>query len=264
MFTLRLPRIEPIAVFLLLFASADASPRQAPNLSAAPVNQLRVSGNACGPAALIASFRCGNESWQRAETLLPGDDDKARITQWIRRYGLRPSGTLNGRTRWSNAGINVTDLTVAANEMTGPLLLPALVQDDLFLRPNEKPEALLRRVRERFDRSLGRGFPPVLSLRRFALRNGAWTPVQGHFVTVIEVPRKLPRGDGGFAFSYLDPWGGKRATGTLKLPDEAILSDRRGFASCLVAEVPGANIGLKDLRKGERSVVVPAALIGRW
>src|SRR5690606_37479201 len=118
-------------------------------------------GNACGPAALIASFRTGGESWQRAETLLPGDDDKVRLTQWIRRYGLRPSTTLKGRMRWSNAGINVTDLTVAANEMTGPLLLPALVQEDLFLRPKEKPEPLLRRVRERFDRSLGRGFPPV-------------------------------------------------------------------------------------------------------
>lgn len=264
MFILRLPRIEPLACALLLFATADASTRQAPNPSAPPVNQLRVSGNACGPAALIASFRCGNESWQKAATLLPGDDDKAHITQWIRRYGLRPSSTLKGRTRWSNSGINVADLTLAANEMTSPLLLPSLLQDDLFLRSNEKPEALLRRVRERFDRSLGRGFPPVLSLRRFVMRNGSWVPIQGHFVTVIEVPRKLPRGAGGFTFTYLDPWGGKRATGTLKLPPDAILSDSRGHSSCLLAELPDANIGLKEVKKGERTVVVPAALIGRW
>lgn len=264
MFTLRLPRIEPLACALLLFATAEGSTRQAPNPSAPPVNQLKVSGNACGPAALIASFRCGNESWQRAATLLPGDDDKAHITQWIRRYGLRPSATLKGRTRWSNSGINVADLTLAANEMTAPLLLPSLLQDDLFLRPKEKPEALVRRVRERFDRSLSRGFPPVLSLRRFVLRNGSWIPVQGHFVTVIEVPRKVPPGENEFRFTYLDPWGGKRATGTLKVPSDPILTDSRGDSSCLVADLPGANIGLKEVRKGERTVVVPAALIGRW
>ncbi len=265
MLTRRLPRIELLFILASL-ATASAGTRAAPNADAPPVNQLRVSGNACGPAALLSSFRTGSESWQQVpRTLLPGAaDDKAQLTQWIRRYGLHPSATLNGRMRWSNSGINVADLTAAANEMTSSLRLPVLVQDDLFLRPGEKPEALLRRVRDRFDRSLGRGFPPVLSLRRFALRDGAWTPVQGHFVTVIEAPKKLRRGETVFAFTYLDPWGGKKSAGTLRIPATPVLTDGRGVSSCLEALVPEANIGRKELRRGETTIVVPAALIGRW
>lgn len=264
MFIPRPRRIEALLLAGLLGACPAAELRTVPNPAAAPVNQLSVSGNACGPAALLASFRSGSESWQRAAASLPGTTDRDQLRSWIRRHGLRPSTTLKGRNRWSASGINVEDLVAAANEMNKPLFLPPLAHDDLFLRPREKPDALLRRTRERLDRSLAKGIPPVLSLRRYVLRKGVWTPLQGHFVTVTAVPRKLPRGESAFVFHYHDPWGGKRREGRLELPAQAILAAPGQGSPCLEAKVPGALIGIGELRRGESSIVIPAAVIGRW
>lgn len=263
---MRMPHLRRIKLFLIALAGTcgAAEFREAPNPGAKPVNQLAISGNACGPAALLASFRFGNESWQAAAKSLPGDTDKEQLTQWIKRHGLRPSGTLKGRMRWSSGGINAEDLVVAANEMSRSLYLPTLAIDDLFRRKGEQPQHLLKRTREHLDRSLTRGFPPVLSLKRFVLRKGVWTPVQGHFVTVTGVSAKLPRGDSSIRISYLDPWGGKRCDGVLKMADRAILAADANSSPCLIAEVPAANIGKKDVKRGEVSVVVPSAVIGRW
>lgn len=228
------------------------------------MNQLSISGNACGPAALLASCRFGNESWQAAANSLAGSNDKERLTQWIKRFGLRPSATLKGRMRWSTSGINVEDLVSAANEMNRPLYLPTLTIDDLFRRQGEKPERLLKRTRDCLDESLAKGFPPVLSLRRFALRKGVWTPVQGHFVTVTAVQRKIAKGESQIRISYLDPWGGKRCDGVLKAPDRAILAKNFEDSPCLIAEVPSSKFGRNDVKAGETTVVVPAAVIGRW
>ena len=71
MFTFRRRRIEAALVALIGCCSA-AEMREAPKANATPVNQLAISGNACGPAALLASFRCGNDAWQRAAASLPG------------------------------------------------------------------------------------------------------------------------------------------------------------------------------------------------
>ncbi len=264
MFTLRLPRIEPLLLAALAACCPAAEMRQAPNAAAAPVNQLSVSGNACGPAALLASYRAGNEAWQRAAESLAGTNDRDRLRLWIRRHGLQPSSTLKGRKRWSASGINVEDLVAAANEMNRPLFLPPLAHDDLFRRTRESPEALLRRTRDRFDRSLAKGIPPVLSLRRFVLRKGVWTPLQGHFVTITAVPRKLGRGESSFPFHYLDPWGGKRCEGVIALPQQALLAPPGQTSPCLEARVPAAVIGKPEVRRGEISTVVPAAVIGRW
>lgn len=258
------PRIEALLIAAMLGSSPASEMRVAPNPGAPPVNQLSISGNACGPAALLASFRCGNQAWQRASTALAGTTDREQLRHWIRHHGARPSTTLKGRLRWSANGINVEDLVAAANEMNRPLFLPPLLHDDLFLRSRETPEALLRRTRERFDRSLDKGIPPILSLRRFVLRKGVWTAVQGHFVTVTAAPRKLARGESSFTFHYLDPWGGKRCEGTLGLPRQAILAQAGQTPPCLEAIVPAALIGSNTIRRGEITAVVPAAVIGRW
>jgi hypothetical protein len=248
----------------LIGTCAAADMREAPNAGAAPVNQLSISGNACGPAALLASCRFGNESWQASANSLAGSTDKERLAHWIKRHGLRPSATLKGRMRWNSGGINAEDLVAAANEMNRPLYLPTLALDDLFRRKGEKPAALLKRTRDCMDRSLSRGFPPVLSLRRFVLRGGVWMPVQGHFVTITGVQTKIPKGETGIRISYIDPWGGKKFEGFLKVADCAILAGDAGATPCLVAEVPDSNIGKKEVKRGEETAVVPAAVIGRW
>jgi hypothetical protein len=259
-------RIERLlaAVALLAATCGGTEMSQAPNGGARPANQLEISGNACGPAALLSSFRCGNPAWQKAAAALPGENDRARLRHWIRHHGLRPSETLKGRTRWTAAGINVEDLVTAANEMSRPLYLPMIGHDGLYLRGRETPGKLLRRSRERLQGSLEKGIPPILSLRRQVLRNGQWISVQGHFVTVIAVPRKLGRGDTGFPITYLDPWGGKRCEGWIRIPEQALLVKQGGISPCLLAEVPAANIGKKAVRRGETTVVIPETVIGRW
>ena len=256
-------RIEACLIALAVNCAAGEM-REAPNAAAAPVNQLSISGNACGPAALLSSCRFGNGSWQAAADSLPGATDKERLSQWIRSHGLRPSENLRGRMRWNKGGINAEDLVAAANEMNRPLYLPVLRLEDLFRGKGEQAGAQLKRTRACIDRSLARGFPPVLSLRRFVLRKGNWIPVQGHFVTVTGVSKKIPRDGSGFRISYVDPWGGKRCEGILKIPDRALLAKDPASSPCLVAEVPASGIGKKEVRPGEVTAVIPAAVIGRW
>jgi hypothetical protein len=182
--------------------------------------------------------------------------------QWIRHYGLQPSASLKGRKRWTGAGINVDDLVIATNEMTRRLYLPQVVHEDLFLAKKETPEKLLNRLRDHLDKSLAKGIPPVLSLRRYALRGGSWTSIQGHFVTVVGVAKKAE--NSGIAITYFDPWGGKRAEGTIRIPATSLLAQPGGSSPCLEAVLPSSNIGKSELKKGEPTAVVPAALIGRW
>ena len=267
MFMPRRRRIEfllLIVLGLLGAGCAAAEMQRAPNPGGKPANQLDISGNACGPAALLSSFRCGNNSWQKAAAELPGENDRAQLRHWIRQFGLQPSGTLKGRTRWTNAGINVEDLVSAANEMNRPLYLPTLGHDGLFLQGRENPEKLLSRMRARLQSSLKKGIPPLLSMRRHVLRKGQWQSVQGHFITVIAVPEKLGKGEQGFPITYLDPWGGKQCEGWIRVPGESLLVREGAISPCLVAEVPTANIGRKQVRRGEKTVVIPEALIGRW
>ncbi|WP_367872944.1 hypothetical protein [Luteolibacter sp. Populi] len=253
-----------MATVALSGAALAGDMREAPNPGGQPANQLSISGNACGPAALLSSYRCGNAAWQTAAASLPGSKDREQIGKWIRAHGLRPSETLKGRTRWTSAGINVEDLVTAANEMGKPLYLPVLVHDGLFVQRGESGEELLQRVWRRLNASLEKGVPPVLSLRRQVLRKDRWTPVQGHFVTVTGIPKKLGKGEGGFQVVYLDPWGGKRCEGWLKVPERAVLSGEGQASPCLVAEFPAVNIGKKEVRRGEVTAVVPETVIGRW
>jgi hypothetical protein len=264
MSTLRRRTIELLLAGCLCGGPAGAETRTAPNEGAPPADQLRLSGNACGPAALLSSFRSGSPAWQRAAASLPGTNDRQQLGLWIRRHGLQPSATLKGRKRWTSAGINVEDLVAAANETTRPLYLPPVAADDLFLRRGEKPEALLRRARDRFDRSLAKGIPPLLSVRRFVLRAGVWTPLEGHFITITAVPRQLARGETSFPIRYLDPWGGKRAEGRLGLPPQSLLAAPGQPAPCLQATLPAANVGKNQVRRGEATALIPASVIGRW
>lgn len=254
--------------------SLSAAPplREAANPGASPADQLAVSGNACGPAALLNAFRFGDANWQRAAAVAHGDTDKARLLSIIRTWGLRPSAHLTGRLRWTRHGVNVDDLCDMANEMTRGQVLPQVADEIFLLKPGESAPELLRRVHVCLASSLGRGLPPVISLRRVARRGEAgkpplWVVVQGHFVTVIGVPRKLERHATSFPVTYVDPWGGKRGEGRLSLSQWAFLSDPASAAAispCLRADFPQANVGKELLRAGEPSELTLAAAIGKW
>jgi hypothetical protein len=260
-----------LLIALLSSAPSYAAPplREAPNPTAVPANQLAVSGNACGPAALLNAFRFGSPQWQRAADAVTGNNDRERIFTIIREIGMRPSKHLPGRPRWNRRGVGVADLKDMANEMSRGHHLTMLRDEVFFIKPRESPEKLLRRVHHRLEGSLAKGFPPVVSLRRHALRKqkdgtAQWVVIDAHFVTLTAIPRKLEKNARSFPVRYIDPWGGRHCEGRITIPDRAVLADPRGHPSCLEALFPEASVGTKLLRPGEQTVLTIPAAIGRW
>lgn len=264
-------RLAISSFFLACCYSSTAEPvlREASNLATEPANQLVVSGNACGPAALLNAFRYGSEDWQRATRAITGETDKQRIYTIIREYGMRPSKTITGRPRWSKKGVNLADLCDIGNEIKQAHFLPTLGHEVLFLTPRETQEKLLLRTQKRLDASLARGFPPIISLRRYALRaqkgkSPEWVVLDAHFVTVIAVPRKLDPGARSFSIRYIDPWGGKVAQGLVAIPNRGVLGNAPADSPCLEAAFPQASVGKKLVRAGEFSVLTVSAVMGKW
>ncbi len=259
-----LRRVSEILLATALTVAAAPDLREAPTPAATPANQLVVSGNACGPTALLNAFRFGDASWQRASDALTGETDKQRIYTIIREYGMRPSAHLGGRPRWSRKGVNIADLTDIANEMTRGHFLPQLQQEVLFRDSRETPDKLLRRTHDHLETSLKKGLPPLISLRRYVKRNGSWMALEAHFVTVTAVPHKLDKHARSFSIRYIDPWGGKPCQGVVAIPATPVLADNAADSPCLEAVFPQASVGKKSVRKDEANVLIVAALLGRW
>jgi hypothetical protein len=260
-------------VFALLAQSActPGTPpvREAPNPTAKPANQLAVAGNACGPAALLNAFRFGSKDWQRASDAVAGDNDRERMLRIIREIGMRPSHHMNGRARWSRRGVSVVDLRDMANEMAAGHFLPHLNDEVFFLKAGETPEKLLRRVHQRLGTSLAKGFPPILSIRRYALRrerghDASWVMLDAHFVTLTSLPGRIDRSARSFPVTYVDPWGGRRCEGAIAIPQHRQLADQNGNPFSLEAVFPDSSMGKSRLREGEKSILAVSAAIGRW
>jgi hypothetical protein len=264
------PRLSLLLAPLLgLSVIATAETREAPNLTAIPADQLVVAGNACGPAALLNAFRFGNDAWQRASDAIAGANDRERILRIIREIGMRPSKHMPGHPRWSRRGVSLADLHDMADEMVAGKYLPKFSEEVFFLTPRESPEKLLRRVHQRFEKSLSKGLPPVVSLRRYVLRKSSgnapqWIVVDAHFVTLTALPRKLDKQARSFPVSYIDPWGGKRCQGRIAIPGTTIMADASGNSSCLEADFPQSAVGKKRVAKGEKTMLAVSAAIGRW
>ncbi len=255
-----------LSSFLLWFWMAEATAqqlREAPHLSAKPANQLVVSGNACGPTALLNAFRFASADWQRATHNITGTTDKAQIYTIIREYGMRPSLHLKNRPRWSRKGVSIADLCDIGNELTRGQFLPQLTQQVLFRQPKESPEKLLTRVHRLLDTSLAKGFPPILSLRRYVQRGGEWIVLDAHFVTLLSIPRNLEKNALSFPISYIDPWLGKICTGAICLPQRPILATSNITSPCLEAALPQAAVGKKLVKQGEQSVLILSAALSR-
>ena len=264
------------AVSKLMFRHAASSiwlalclPALADAAAPVPADQLVVAGNACGPTALLNAFRFGNLDWQRAASAIAGDTDKQRIYTIIRESGMRPSHSIKGRPRWSRKGVNLADLHDIANELTRGHFLPLMSEEVLFLKPGETQEKLLRRVHSRFETSLAKGLPPIISLRRYALRRQdknppAWVVLDAHFVTITSVPGNLDKNPHSFPVTYIDPWGGKICHGLISIPARPVLASAAADSPCLEAVFPQALVGKKLIRNGEPTALTVAAVLGRW
>lgn len=237
----------------------------APNSAAEPVNQLSLSAQACGPAALLYAFSAGNDDWQRAYAAVDGESDRQRLAYIIKRYALHPSRHLSNHRRWSNrGGISSADLADIGNEMAAGQFLPGIRWDSLIATNGGDHGKLLRHAHRRLSQSLTRGLPPILALKLTARRSSdtsssAWRIVEGHYVVVTGMPSRIARDANSFEIEFMDPHGGRQRTGTLRIPDGA------GPAlPWLEFSSPDTAMSRRLVRRGEQSLVTAAAVIGRF
>lgn len=254
---------------VLLLAGCAGQPHggrlNAPNPAAKPVNQLSLSSQACGPAALLYAFSAGTDDWQRAYSAVDGESDRQRLAYIIKRYALHPSRHLSNHRRWSrHGGVSSADLADIGNEMAAGRFLPGIRWDSLIATSGGDHGKLLRHAHRRLSRSLIRGLPPILALKRAARRTSdaspsAWRIVEGHYVVVTGMPSRIGRDANGFDLEFMDPHGGRQRTGTLRIPDGA------GPALPWLEFVsPDTPVGLRLVRPGEQSLVTAAAAVGRF
>jgi hypothetical protein len=191
----------------LIFLNAHCSSniaRQAPNPHATFANQLSLATNACGPAALVNSLRAGDASCQSAVARITGSDDEKKLRHIVLHHGAKPSRSIPGRIRWSIRGINASDLTDITNE-----LHPSA--NVMFHHPASGKMPLLKRSHHLLANSLKQGFPPIVSIRRYA--HGA--PLDSHFLTIIAVEAINLEDPHNYGFTYVDPSGAKKLQGNI-------------------------------------------------
>jgi hypothetical protein len=187
-----------LAVACLGFTQcAPVGPAQAANPNAKPMNQLVIAGNACGPAAAVNALRYGSAPYQAAARAIPGETDLARLEHVIQTQGCTWSQHVPQRQRWSDRGINAADLTDVINELTAKRAAPRVT---LRVPSGTK---VLHESYDALARSLRRGFPPVVALRRYQ----GVSVMDSHFIMILQVPDSLDANASEFTIRYLDPMG---------------------------------------------------------
>ena len=258
------PKVCLLPALSIALAACGPGAYQAENLEAKPFNQLELAGNACGPAALLNSWRFGAPKWRKLSETPPELSDRDRIRSIARGPAMRESSSLPGRARWSRNGINLLDLRDVANEIGTKEALPPINHKTYFLEPRESQWSHLRRIHADLASSLGRGFPPILSIRRFVERNGSWIAVQGHFVTIVSVPVAPNSGQTSFEVRYIDPLGGKLLKGNIAITSDSFLGQSVEKAPNLEAIFPDFTAGKRSVRPGEKSYLAVSAGLGRF
>ena len=251
----KLSLLPALSLSLILAACAPTS-FQAENLSAKPFNQLELAGNACGPAALLNSYRFGKTAWRQLAETPPGLSDRDRIRAIARGPAMRPSASLPGRARWSRSGINISDLRDIANELGRPTNLPPLTLTSLLQNPAETPATHLKAIHSSLAKSLSAGFPPIVSLRLYIERSGSWTSERAHFVTITSIPGSLPPNATDFPVKFIDPLGGTIREGRISIGSEPKL------AFFPQADFPTISIGKNLLSPSQNSYLALATLLG--
>lgn len=259
-------RISLILFLLIPGALSAQGLLKAPNKNAEPINQRRAYGNACGPASLLNAFQYGDTKWQKAYKAVPGTNSRSRIRYVISAWGNKPSKHVKGVNRWNiKQGINLLDLTDMANEMRAAHFLPKVKNEIFTLRSNESRSKLLFRSHSRMAKSLQKGLPPIISLRRYAYRYNqevgqkSWWPIRAHFVVVIEIPASLPPGSQSYKIRYVDPYGGFVRSGTINAA-----AGQFHNSPFLTANLPKTPVGKSFVKAAEKTELCFSAMIGRW
>ena len=251
--------------------STVQGPVIAPKTDASALNQIPIQRNGCGPASLINAYRFGSPKWNAATTKIVGDTDKQQFDFMVKYYGRIFSNHVRATMRWdARSGINGLDLTDMANDFQTrrKISLPKLKHTTHFVKKKNGHKELLISTHKHLVKSLQKGFPPLLSIKRFAQRGSRWRQVHGHFVVLYEIPGTLPPDATSFEIKYIDPWGGRIKTGTIKIPEKAFYAvnnaERKPTfrkSPTLTVDFPQSSLGRHLVKKNERSATIFAASI---
>lgn len=252
-------------IFLCLLLSLEGQENwlPAPNPTPKPVNQLRTSGNACGPACLLDAFQCGSSKWQFSAAQITGETQKERLIKIIREYGARPSKHFPEQMRWNRKiGINTTDLAAIANEMRKKSWMGTVRQRLLFRDGKTSDLKNLQATHQTLTHSLKKGLPPILTIRRMAWRSAAkghaknWLTVKRHYLVLTGLPAKLNKNATSFPITYRDPWGGYSYSGIIRIPKTS-----EAAVNTSVLDLPNSKIGKNLIRKGEASLLSLSSVV---
>lgn len=258
------PSLPVFLLLFLLFLSGNllgqALNLRVPNAAFDFVDQGNGIGNSCGPACLLNAFGAGEKPYQECFAKLPGASDRARIASVIKSWGQEPSQSIPGRPRWElHGGVNFQDLVLMAAGMSELNWSARKPRGELFFAaPGRDSQGMLATAHKHFAKSLKKGLPPILSVRRFVHRGGQWQSVHGHFVVLTAMPEKLPRGSAAFPIQFCDPQGAKQLGGTVTI------SQNKEGLPCLTLLSLTSKIGSSQVRGGEPSALGLAGAIGVW
>lgn len=229
-----------------------------------PINQLRTSGNACGPACILDAFQCGSAKWQYSAAQITGATQAERLLKIIRTHGNRPSKQLPKQKRWTRAeGINATDLAAIGNEMRKKMWMGTIRQRLLFRDQTKSPETHLNSTHKTLTNSLKKGLPPILTARRMIWKSPAedqpktWLTVKRHYLVLTGLPKTLNANATSFPVTYREPWGGYSHQGHMRIPKPSELS-----TNTVILEFPETTIGKTLIQKGEVSTLSLSSLVG--
>ena len=240
------------------------------NSDAQPIDQIPIHEYGCGPISLLNSYRFSSKEWQQVTSRYSGAPEDA-FKHLTRKFGRRVSPYVYGNMRWNDkSGMQSRDLHDLINAFHKKLKLPPVSFTSLFLKKDETHEQLMLRVEQEINNSIKNGFPPLLSLGRYAKRTShsgsyRWAAVSSHFVSVINATKL----NDSLQLIYVDPWGGRQLTGTILLPSSTFyasdLSNRKDKnikrKPSLVADFPFSSVGAHLLSDNTPNALIPAHLI---
>ena len=278
------PSALRLGITALVFSLTSCSPAIpdgpviVPTPQAKAIDQILIDKNGCGPTALMNSYRFGSPAWHIGYEKLGNKVDateKQKFTDLVNRFGIHISRH-NGMIRWDKrSGISAPDLSDMANDFQRARRtnLPNLSVKTHFVTTGQADLALLQDTHKKLRDSMLRGFPPIMTIKRFAHRSFGnykiWKQIHGHFVVLHEIPGKIAPDATSFDIKYIDPWGGKIHKGTIKIPEQsyyAIDSTRSRNVKfqrtpALLVHFPNSRLGNHLLRKNERNVTILASSI---
>jgi len=174
---------------------------------------------ACGPCALLNSLNFGGKDERAAAAAIEAEGDIAKVKQIIEDYGRGPSDVYPDRPRYRDKG-GMSDLEMLGmvNDFFSDAELGEVEGASLDRLQVLKPGEHLREVHARLRRSLEAGFPPLVIIRSFIVKpvekpkKGAdpfqWWGKTGHWLAVIDLPKKLEPGALSFTMKVADSWTG--------------------------------------------------------